>query len=32
VPVIIAGALIVLFSIEHIIALIQGKVVESSWN
>jgi len=32
VPVLIAGALIVLFSIEHIIALIQGKVVESSWN
>jgi TRAP-type C4-dicarboxylate transport system permease small subunit len=32
VPVLIAGTLIVLFSIEHIIALIQGKVVESSWN
>jgi len=32
VPVLIAGALIVLFSIEHIIALVQGKVVESSWN
>ena len=32
VPVLIAGALIVLFSIEHIIALFQGKVVEPSWN
>jgi len=32
VPVLIAGALIVLFSIEHIIALVQGKVVEPSWN
>ena len=32
VPVLIAGVLIVLFSIEHMIALIQGKVVEPSWN
>ena len=32
VPLIIAGALIVLFSIEHVIALVQGKVVEPSWN
>ena len=32
VPVLIAGALIVLFSIEHIIALFHGKVVEPSWN
>jgi TRAP-type C4-dicarboxylate transport system permease small subunit len=32
VPVIIAGVLIVLFSIEHIIANLQGKVVEPSWN
>lgn len=32
VPLVIAGALIVLFSIEHIIALVQGKVVEPSWN
>ena len=32
VPLIIAGVLIVLFSIEHVIALMQGKVVEPSWN
>jgi TRAP-type transport system small permease protein len=32
VPIIIAGALIVLFSIEHIIALVRGKVVEPAWN
>jgi TRAP-type C4-dicarboxylate transport system permease small subunit len=32
VPLIIAGALIVLFSIEHIIANIQGKHVEPAWN
>ena len=32
VPLIIAGVLIMLFSVEHIIALIQGKVVEPSWN
>lgn len=32
VPLVIAGALIVLFSIEHVIALVQGKVVEPSWN
>ena len=32
VPVVIAGALIVLFSIEHILALLQGKRVEPSWN
>ncbi len=32
VPVVIAGALIVLFSIEHVIALVQGKVVEPAWN
>jgi TRAP-type C4-dicarboxylate transport system permease small subunit len=31
-PLVIAGALIVLFSIEHIIALVQGKVVEPAWN
>ena len=31
-PVVIAGALIVLFSIEHIVALLQGKVVEPAWN
>lgn len=32
VPVIIAGVLIFIFSIEHILALLQGEVVEPSWN
>ncbi|HET9823453.1 MAG TPA: TRAP transporter small permease [Burkholderiaceae bacterium] len=32
VPLIIAGALIVLFSIEHVVANLQGKVVEPAWN
>ncbi|MET0311006.1 MAG: TRAP transporter small permease [Burkholderiaceae bacterium] len=32
VPVAIAGALIVLFSLEHIIALFQGREVEPAWN
>jgi TRAP-type C4-dicarboxylate transport system permease small subunit len=32
VPIVIAGALIVLFSIEHVIALMQGKAVEPAWN
>jgi TRAP-type C4-dicarboxylate transport system permease small subunit len=32
VPVIIAGALIVLFSIEHLIALWRGQTVEPAWN
>ena len=32
VPLMIAGVLIVLFSIEHIIANLQGKVVEPAWN
>lgn len=32
VPVIIAGVLIVLFSIEHIIALVRGEEVVPSWN
>ena len=32
VPVIIAGALIFIFSIEHIVALLRGQVVEPSWN
>lgn len=32
VPLIIAGVLIVLFSIEHIIALLRGTVVEPAWN
>jgi TRAP-type transport system small permease protein len=31
-PIVIAGGLIVLFSIEHIVALLQGKVVEPAWN
>jgi TRAP-type C4-dicarboxylate transport system permease small subunit len=32
VPVIIAGALIVLFSIEHIVAVLRGEDVEPAWN
>jgi TRAP-type transport system small permease protein len=32
VPIIIAGALIVLFSIEHIVALIRGVEVEPAWD
>lgn len=32
VPVIIAGALIVLFSVEHIVALSRGEHVEPVWN
>ncbi len=32
VPVVIAGALIVLFSIEHIVALLRGTEVEPAWN
>jgi TRAP-type transport system small permease protein len=32
VPIIIAGVLIVLFSIEHIVALVRGEEVEPSWN
>ena len=32
VPIVIAGVLIVLFSVEHVIALLQGKRVEPSWN
>ena len=32
VPIVIAGALIFIFSIEHIVALLRGKVVEPSWN
>jgi TRAP-type C4-dicarboxylate transport system permease small subunit len=31
-PLVIAGALIVLFSIEHILALARGTVVEPAWN
>jgi TRAP-type transport system small permease protein len=32
VPLVIAGALIVLFSVEHIIALWRGEVVVPAWN
>ena len=31
-PMVIAGVLIVLFSIEHVIALLRGHVVEPAWN
>ena len=31
-PLVIAGVMIVLFSIEHIIALLQGKDVIPAWN
>jgi len=31
-PLVIAGALIVLFSIEHIVALLRGVDVEPAWN
>ncbi len=31
-PLVIAGVLIVMFSIEHIIALARGTVVEPAWN
>ncbi len=32
VPLVVAGVLITLFSIEHIIALVQGQEVEPAWN
>jgi TRAP-type transport system small permease protein len=32
VPLVIAGVLIVLFSIEHIVANLQGRSVEPAWN
>ncbi|WP_448206975.1 TRAP transporter small permease [Azospirillum sp. sgz302134] len=32
VPLVLSGVLIVLFSIEHIIAIIKGEEVEPSWN
>jgi TRAP-type C4-dicarboxylate transport system permease small subunit len=32
VPIVIAGVLIVLFSIEHIVALLKGETVEPAWN
>jgi TRAP-type C4-dicarboxylate transport system permease small subunit len=31
-PLVIAGALILLFSIEHIVALVRGTVVEPAWH
>jgi TRAP-type C4-dicarboxylate transport system permease small subunit len=31
-PIVIAGALIVLFSIEHIVALVRGEEVVPAWN
>jgi TRAP-type transport system small permease protein len=31
-PLVIAGSLIVLFSIEHIVALLRGTEVEPAWN
>ncbi|MES2938349.1 MAG: TRAP transporter small permease [Pseudomonadota bacterium] len=32
VPVVIAGVLIVLFSFEHVVALLRGTEVEPAWN
>ncbi|RZJ24571.1 MAG: TRAP transporter small permease [Haliea sp.] len=32
VPLVLAGVLIALFSVEHIIALLQGQEVEPAWN
>ncbi|HSV81627.1 MAG TPA: TRAP transporter small permease [Ramlibacter sp.] len=32
VPLVIAGVLIVLFSLEHVIALLRGEEVEPAWN
>jgi TRAP-type transport system small permease protein len=32
IPLVVAGTLIVLFSIEHIIALVRGHDVEPAWN
>ena len=32
VPVVIAGVLIVLFSVEHIVANLRGRVVEPAWH
>ena len=31
-PIVIAGILIVIFSIEHVVALVRGQVVEPAWN
>jgi TRAP-type C4-dicarboxylate transport system permease small subunit len=32
VPLVISGVLIILFSIEHLIALVQGTEVEPAWH
>jgi TRAP-type C4-dicarboxylate transport system permease small subunit len=32
VPLVLSGTLIILFSIEHLIALLQGKEVEPAWH
>lgn len=32
VPIVIAGVLIVLFSVEHVMALVRGHQVEPAWN
>jgi TRAP-type C4-dicarboxylate transport system permease small subunit len=32
VPIVIAGVLIVLFSIEHIVAIVRGVDIEPAWN
>lgn len=32
IPLVIAGVLVVLFTIEHVIALVQGKEVVPAWN
>ncbi|CAD5373985.1 C4-dicarboxylate ABC transporter permease [Rubrivivax sp. A210] len=32
VPLVLSGVLIISFSIEHVIALVQGKLVEPSWH
>ncbi len=31
-PIVICGALVVLFSVEHIVALARGQTVEPAWN
>ena len=32
VPLVLSGVLIVLFSIEHIVAILRGEEVKPSWN
>jgi TRAP-type C4-dicarboxylate transport system permease small subunit len=32
VPLVLSGTLIILFSIEHLVALLQGKEVEPAWH